>query len=69
MSSLSLLAVVIMIEAPPVMTYLRVERYGGQLGVVIPELLIAGVSIVAICAATTILPLRLALRRIELMEW
>jgi ABC-2 type transport system permease protein len=69
MSSLSLLAVVIMIEAPPVMTYLRVERYGGQLGVVIPELLIAGLSIVAICAATTILPLRLALRRIELMEW
>jgi ABC-2 type transport system permease protein len=69
MSSLSLLAAIIMIEAPPVMTYLRIERYGGPLDAVVPKLFLAGGLVLAVCAATTILPLRLALRRIELMEW
>jgi ABC-2 type transport system permease protein len=69
MSSLSLLAAVIMLEASPVMTYLRIDRYGGRLGAVIPELMVSGVLVAGICVAATIIPLRLALRRIESMEW
>jgi ABC-2 type transport system permease protein len=69
MSSLSLLAAVIMVEASPVMTYLRIDRYGGRLGSVIPELMVSGVLVAGICVAATIIPLRLALRRIESMEW
>jgi ABC-2 type transport system permease protein len=69
MSSLSLLAAIIMIEATPVMTYLRMERYGGPVGGVVPGLLMAGVLVMGICIAATIFPLRMALRRIETMEW
>ena len=69
MSSLSLLAAVIMLEATPVMTYLRMDRYGGPMAEVIPGLLMSGGLVVAVCLAATIFPLRLALRRIETMEW
>ena len=69
MSSLSLLAAIIMVEASPVMTYLRIDRYGGQLGAIVPELLAAAALVGGICVAATIIPLRLALRRIEMMEW
>jgi ABC-2 type transport system permease protein len=69
MTSLSLLAAIIMIEASPVMTYLRIDRYGGKLGDVIPELVLAGVLVLGICLTATMVPLRLALRRIEMMEW
>jgi ABC-2 type transport system permease protein len=69
MSSLSLLAAIIMIEATPVMTYLRMDRYGGPIGDVVPALLAAGVLVVGICIAATIVSLRMALRRIETMEW
>jgi ABC-2 type transport system permease protein len=69
MSSLSLLAAIIMIEATPVMTYLRMDRYGGPVGGVVPGLLMAGVLVTGICVAATIFPLRMALRRIETMEW
>ena len=69
MSSLSLLAAVIMLEARPVMTYLRMDRYGGPIGEVIPDLVMAGGVVVGVCLAATIFPLRLALRRIETMEW
>lgn len=69
MSSLSLLAAIIMVEASPVMTYLRMDRYGGRLGEVIPELVASGVLVAGICIAATLVPLRLALRSIESMEW
>ncbi|HEY3012668.1 MAG TPA: hypothetical protein VGJ36_07985 [Gemmatimonadales bacterium] len=70
MSSLSLLAAIIMIEAAPVTAYLRLSRYGGgQLAGILPELLLAGALVAGICVAATILPLRLALRRIEMLEW
>jgi ABC-2 type transport system permease protein len=69
MSSLSLLAAIIMLEASPVMAYLRIDRYGGRLGEVIPGLMASGVLVAGICIAATIVPLRLALRRIESMEW
>lgn len=69
MSSLSLLAMIIMIEAGPVTAYLRVGLHGGELIDLIPELIAAGLVVVAVCVAATVVPLRLALRRIEMMEW
>jgi ABC-2 type transport system permease protein len=69
MSSLTLLAAIIMVEAAPVMTYLRMDRYGGRLGQVIPELVVSGVLVAGICIVAILVPLRLALRSIESMEW
>jgi ABC-2 type transport system permease protein len=69
MSSLSLLALIIMIEAGPVTTYLRDQRYAEQpVGITLP-LVTAAAAVVLVCAAATIIPLRLGLRRIEMMEW
>ena len=69
MSSLSLLAAIIMVEASPVMAYLRMDRYGGRVGEVIPELVASGVLVAGICIAATLISLRLALRSVESMEW
>jgi ABC-2 type transport system permease protein len=69
MSSLSLLAAIIMVEASPVMTYLRIDRYGGQVGAILPDLTVSALLVGSICVAATIIPLRLAHRRIEMMEW
>ncbi|MBA3497860.1 MAG: hypothetical protein H0T86_12205 [Gemmatimonadales bacterium] len=68
MASLCLLALVIMIEALPVTAQLRAWQRGEQLEAT-PELLVAGVLVVGICAAATVIPLRLSARRLELMEW
>ena len=69
MSSLSLLAAIVMIEAVPVTTYLRTQRDASSPVPVTPELVAAGAAVFIICAAATIVPLRLGLRRIESMEW
>jgi ABC-2 type transport system permease protein len=69
MSSLSLLALIIMIEAGPVTDYLRDQRYAEQPVGITAQLVVAGAVVVFICLAATIIPLRLGLRRIELMEW
>ena len=69
MSSLSLLAMIIMIEAGPVTAYLRIGLNGGELIDLVPELVAAGIVVVGVCVAATVVPLRLALRRIEMMEW
>jgi ABC-2 type transport system permease protein len=69
MSSLSLLAMIIMIEAGPVTAYLRIGLYGGKLIEIVPQLMAAGIVVVAVCLAATVVPLRLALRRVEMMEW
>jgi ABC-2 type transport system permease protein len=69
MSSLSLLAMIIMIEAGPVTAYLRIGLHGGKLVELVPQLIAAGIVVVAVCVAATVVPLRLALRRIEMMEW
>jgi ABC-2 type transport system permease protein len=68
MTSLCLLALVIMIEAMPVAAQLRAWQRGGQLEPT-PELLAAGALVVAVCTAATLVPLRLSARRLELMEW
>jgi ABC-2 type transport system permease protein len=69
MSSLSLLAAVIIIEAVPVTGYLRQDRFGGSLSEILPELVLAGILVSGVCIVATIVPLRLAHRRIEMMEW
>jgi ABC-2 type transport system permease protein len=69
MSSLSLLALIIVIEAGPVTAYLRDQRYAEQPVGITPQLVLAAAAVVLICVAATIIPLRLGLRRIEMMEW
>ena len=69
MSSLCLLALIIGIEAIPVTNYLRDQRYAQQPVGITPELVFSGVAVIAVCAAATIIPLRVGLRRIEMMEW
>lgn len=69
MSSLSLLALIIMIEAGPVTEYLRDQRYSQHPVGITPQLVAAGVAVVLVCVAATIIPLRVGLRRIEMMEW
>ena len=69
MSSLSLLAAIVMIEAVPVTAYLRTQRDATAAVPVTPELVAAGAAVLIICAAATVVPLRLGLRRIESMEW
>ncbi|HEU5041997.1 MAG TPA: hypothetical protein VFT84_14305 [Gemmatimonadales bacterium] len=68
MASLSLLALVIMIEAVPVSAYLRAWRRGEPSSFT-PELVFAGIAVVLILGAATIIPLRLGARRIEQMEF
>jgi ABC-2 type transport system permease protein len=69
MSSLSLLALIIMIEAVPVTAYLRTQRYASQPVPLTPELIAAAAAVFVVCATATLVPLRLGLRRIENMEW
>jgi ABC-2 type transport system permease protein len=68
MTSLCLLALVIMIEALPVAEQLRAWQRGDELGAT-PALLVAGALVSAICVTATLVPLRLSARRLELMEW
>jgi ABC-2 type transport system permease protein len=68
MASLTLLAMVIMIEAVPVGSLLRSWQAGMDrppLG----DLALAGLAVVVVCVSATIVPLRLSTRRLERMEW
>jgi ABC-2 type transport system permease protein len=69
MTSLCLLALIIVIEAVPVTEYLRDQRYAQQPAGITSDLVLAGLTVIGVCAAATIIPLRLGLRRIEMMEW
>jgi ABC-2 type transport system permease protein len=69
MSSLSLLAAIIMVEAGPVTDQLRIERFAYPSTNTTAELAATGVIVVLTCLAATIVPLRMALRTIERMEW
>jgi ABC-2 type transport system permease protein len=68
MSSLSLLALVIMIEALPVAEHLRAWQRGRPHGPSL-ELLLACALVVAVLVVAIVLPLRMSVRRIEQMEW
>jgi hypothetical protein len=52
-----------------VTAYLRIGLHDGKLIEIVPELIAAGIVVVAVCLAATVVPLRLALRRIETLEW
>ena len=68
MSAITLLGLIVAIEARPVISYLRAKQFGQPLGLT-GELLVSGGLVLVICIASTILPLRIALRRMEQMEF
>jgi ABC-2 type transport system permease protein len=67
MSSVCILALVITLEAGPVANHLRAQHTGGAFRP-IPGLLLALGAVVALCAGTTALALRVALRRLRALE-
>lgn len=67
MSSVSILAVIITLEAAPVAVHLRAEQAGLPL-VPSPALVGALLGVVGVCAAASVLALRVALQRLEALE-
>jgi ABC-2 type transport system permease protein len=68
MSAVSLLGLVIICEASPVMAYLR-SRQTGVPSDLTWELTRAGIFVFSLCIAATFIPLKLALKRMEQMEF
>jgi ABC-2 type transport system permease protein len=68
MTTIALLALVIVVEAAPVYTYLQAVYHGRPVRVG-PEMIGAFALVVAICAAATVVPLRIGLRRMEEFEF
>jgi ABC-2 type transport system permease protein len=68
MTTIALLAAVIVIEAAPVYAYLR-DTYKGLPVRVTPTMLAAFGAVVVICAAATILPLKAGLRKMESFDF
>ena len=68
MSSISLLGLLIAVEAVPIGAYLRARQSGESLGIS-PGIIAAGTAVFAACAAATVGSLRLAARRQETMQW
>jgi ABC-2 type transport system permease protein len=68
MSAVSLLGLIITIEAVPVAGYLRARQFGDDFGVS-PGVVAALVGVAALCAATTVVSLRLGMRRMEELEF
>jgi ABC-2 type transport system permease protein len=68
MSAIVLLGVVMMLEAVPVMGYLRMQL-AGEDPVPSPWMVTAFAAVVVICLTATIVPIRMGLRKIERMEF
>ncbi len=68
MATITLLAVVIVIESVPVYGYLLAAFDHRPLGVS-PPMLLAFALAIAVCVAATVVPLRIALKRIEQFEF
>ncbi len=68
MSAILLLGLVIVIEAVPVLTYLRAQLNGESIPVTTP-MVGALALVVIVCAAATVFPLKLGLRRMREMEF
>jgi ABC-2 type transport system permease protein len=68
MTTVSLLGLIIVVEAVPVVSYLRARQAGGELGLT-PEVILALGVVVVVCLTATILPLRLGLKRMMAMEF
>jgi len=67
MSSLSLLALVIVIEAMPVASYLQALSVGQEPGLT-AEVVLSMLVVTALCVASTVLPLRIGLKRLQELE-
>jgi ABC-2 type transport system permease protein len=67
MSAITLLGVVIAIEAIPVSSYLRARQEGNALALT-PELLLAAALVIGLCVAATVISLRLAVRKLDDLE-
>jgi ABC-2 type transport system permease protein len=68
MSAIVLLGIVMVLEATPVLGYLRAQLVGDE-PVPGPWMIASLTAVVVICIAATIVPIRLGLRKIELMEF
>jgi ABC-2 type transport system permease protein len=68
MSAILLLGLVIIIEAYPVMAYLQAQLQGDSIPIT-TEMVGALALVVIVCAAATVFPLRISLRRMEEMEF
>jgi len=68
MTTTALLALVIVIEAQPVSRYLAAEFQADPVQVT-PTMMLAFAGVVVVCAAATILPLRIGLKKMEQFEF
>ncbi len=68
MTTIALLAVVIVIEAVPVYGYMRAVYQGEEVRITTP-MLAAFAGVIALCVTATILPLRIGLNRMEGFEF
>jgi ABC-2 type transport system permease protein len=68
MSAVSLLGLIITIEAVPVAGYLRARQFGDTFGVS-PGVIAALIGVAALCTATTVVALRLGMRRMQELEF
>ena len=69
MTTVALLAVVIVLEAGPVYAYLQATRNDQPLPLLAPQFLLPLAAVVLVCALATALPLRIGLRRMEEFEF
>ncbi|MEX2179083.1 MAG: hypothetical protein WD801_10265 [Gemmatimonadaceae bacterium] len=66
MSAIAMIATVVIFEARPVVSYLRAQAFGGQAD---PWEMLFGFGMAAlVCGATTVIPIQVALRRLERIE-
>jgi ABC-2 type transport system permease protein len=68
MTTIALLALVIVIESVPVYRYLRAAFNDEPLGVS-PLMIVAFLLVIGVCVGATVVPLRIALRKIEQFEF
>jgi ABC-2 type transport system permease protein len=69
MTTVALLAVVIVLEAAPVYAYLQAARNDQALRVLTPQFLLPFGAVTLVCGLATALPLRIGLRRMEEFEF
>lgn len=68
MSAVSLLGLIITIEAVPVASYLRARQFGEAFGLS-GQVVVALVAVLALCVGTAVLSLRLGIRRMQELEF
>jgi hypothetical protein len=68
MSAIVLLGIVMLLEANPVLDYLRAEL-AGEAPSANPWMIASLAAAMAVCLAATIVPIRLGLKKIEGMEF